>query len=270
MIRRKEGFSLVELLIVIAVIAVLAAVIFPTFAAAKRRSRVASCQSNLRQIYSAFELYLQDWDECYPNTGDPYLWMGRRWRWPLKQYMSLAAQQTPGDPLTSQGGRAGVLLCPDDPLAPTQWEGTSYAYSMSFYVSAEDINDMTGIQQTWSDRTPCTSRRKGDVVFPAQKVLLTEWLSNHEPPRVGFGSWEGGRNYIFADGHSAYLKAKQIKPANDGWPDVNLTRDGLRGQVGLVLLDFCGLFPVFFSVFVHRSLLSGSSGRRAATLPRRS
>lgn len=230
MTHRQRGFSLVELLIAIAVIAVLAAVIFPTFAAAKRRSRVASCQSNLRQIYSAFELYLQDWDECYPNNGDPYLWMGRRWRWALKDYVSLSARQIPGNPMKSDGSRSGVLLCPDDPVAPTQWEGTSYAYSMSFYLSLEDVNAMTSIQQTWMGKPPCTTRGKGDVIFPSDKVLLTEWLSNHESPRVGFGSWEGGRNYIFADGHSTYLKAKKIRPANDGWPDINLTHDGLRGK----------------------------------------
>jgi prepilin-type N-terminal cleavage/methylation domain-containing protein/prepilin-type processing-associated H-X9-DG protein len=198
---RRKGFSLIELLIVITVIAVLAAILFPTFAAAKRRSRAAACESNLRQIYAAFELYLQDWDECYPNTGDPYLWMGRKWRWVLQDHLNFSAHQSPGDPLKSSGNRPGPLLCPDDAAAPAQWDGTSYSYSMSFYLSPGRINAMTAIQQTWTDRPPCETCRKGDVVYSSQKVLLTEWLSNHELPHVGFGSWEGARNYLFADGH---------------------------------------------------------------------
>jgi len=230
MTRRQSGFSLIELLVVMAVIALLASILFPAFAAAKRRGRSASCQSNLRQMYTAFELYLQDWDESYPNTGDPFLWMGRRWRWPMKQYVALSAQQEPGNPMKSKGNRAGVLLCPDDNAAPSQWEGTSYAYSMAFYHTPDQINAMTRIEQTWTDKPDCISRKKSDVVYPAEKALLAEWLSNHEVPHVGWGSWEGGRNYLFADGHCLYLKAKRLISANDNYPDINLTHDGIRGK----------------------------------------
>lgn len=226
----RRGFTVIELLVVITVIALLAALIFPTLAGAKRRSRAASCQANLRQIYAAFELYLQDYDESYPNTGDPFLWMGRKWRWVLQDHLRFSAQMMPGDPLKSRGNKPGPLLCPDDTAAPTQWDGTSYSYSMCFYHSPDQINAMTTIAQTWTDRPECVTCRKGEVDYPSQKVLLTEWLSNHEKPHVGFGSWEGARNYLFADGHCLYLAAKRIKPANDGWPDINLTVDGIAGK----------------------------------------
>lgn len=213
-----------------AIIAVLASILFPAFAAARRRGRSAACQSNLRQIYSGFELYLQDWDDMYPNTGDPFLWMGRRWRWPMKDYLALAAKQVPGDPMKTTRNIPGVLLCPDDNSAPLQYDSTSYAYSLAFYHTPDQINAMTAIQQTWTDTPECTSMSRSNVQYPSDKALVTEWLSNHELPHVGWGSWDGGRNYLFTDGHCLYLKAKQIKAANDGFPDINLTHDGIRGR----------------------------------------
>lgn len=53
--RDDRGFTLVEVLVVMAVMTVLASILFPAFAAARRRGRSASCQANLRQIYTAFE-----------------------------------------------------------------------------------------------------------------------------------------------------------------------------------------------------------------------
>src|SRR5262249_45132370 len=52
---------------VIAIIAILAAVLFPVFAQARAKARQAVCLSNLRQIGNALEMYLQDYDERMPN-----------------------------------------------------------------------------------------------------------------------------------------------------------------------------------------------------------
>ena len=71
LIRRANGFTLVELLTVIAIIAVLAALLFPVFAAARGKAREITCVSNLRQIGLAFKMYAQDYDELYPWAVDP-------------------------------------------------------------------------------------------------------------------------------------------------------------------------------------------------------
>lgn len=62
----RSAFTLVELLIVIAIIAVLAAILFPVFARARENARRASCQSNLKQIALGAMQYIQDYDEHYP------------------------------------------------------------------------------------------------------------------------------------------------------------------------------------------------------------
>ncbi len=72
----KSGFTLVELLVVLAVIVLLAAMLFPVFAQVRARARQATCASHLHQIARAGLLYLQDNDErfpsCYLSDTPPY------------------------------------------------------------------------------------------------------------------------------------------------------------------------------------------------------
>jgi len=65
------AFTLIELLIVIAVIAILAAILFPVFAAAKESAKASTCISNERNIATAILLYVSDFDDhMVPNeTG---------------------------------------------------------------------------------------------------------------------------------------------------------------------------------------------------------
>ncbi len=63
---RGGGFTLVEMLVVVAIIAILASIMFPVFSRARAAARKAACASNLRQIGTAFELYVSDNDECFP------------------------------------------------------------------------------------------------------------------------------------------------------------------------------------------------------------
>src|SRR5687768_7397049 len=66
--KKRIGFTLIELLVVIAIIAILAAILFPVFARAREAARKASCQSNLKQIGSAWLMYVQDYDETTPQN----------------------------------------------------------------------------------------------------------------------------------------------------------------------------------------------------------
>lgn len=62
----KQGFTLVEILVVIAIVALLAGLLFPVFSNARESGRIATCASNLKQIGTAIALYANDNRERYP------------------------------------------------------------------------------------------------------------------------------------------------------------------------------------------------------------
>ena len=216
---KQYAFTLIELLVVIAIIAILAAILFPVFAQAREEARKTVCASNQKQIGLAFQMYLQDYDEMYPDTGNPYLFAGRFWRWPVMPYLGIGQQQQ-GSTGTARNGSPEILLCPSDSLSRAQFDGTSYDYSAAFYYTPPQINqahfgDLLS-PPSWLVPTP---QSEAAVIYPAQKALLAEWYTNHQHPGqpVGFwGSgytlpstpgpdcWTGARMVAFADGHVKY------------------------------------------------------------------
>ena len=65
----QRNFTLLELLVTIAVIAILAALLLPALNAAKEKAQSVSCKNNQRQIYTGIMQYLGDNDEWMPQNG---------------------------------------------------------------------------------------------------------------------------------------------------------------------------------------------------------
>jgi prepilin-type N-terminal cleavage/methylation domain-containing protein len=65
----SRGFTLVELLVVITIIGILAAMVFPAMTSAMRRTARMTCGQNLKQVQIALEAYFNDNENTYPYTG---------------------------------------------------------------------------------------------------------------------------------------------------------------------------------------------------------
>lgn len=69
---KKKAFTLIELLIVVAIIAILAAIAVPNFLEAQVRSKVSRCFADMRSIVTAIESYRVDYNR-YPPTRLPFV-----------------------------------------------------------------------------------------------------------------------------------------------------------------------------------------------------
>ena len=68
--RKTTGFTLIEMLIALAIIAIIAAILFPVFAGVRERGRRTMCQSNLKQLALAMQQYVQDNEGQYPSVNN--------------------------------------------------------------------------------------------------------------------------------------------------------------------------------------------------------
>ena len=71
-VRTHRGFTLVELLVVIGIIAVLIAILLPALTGARRAANAAKCLSNLRQVVTAFQFYAADYKNAIPVARQDY------------------------------------------------------------------------------------------------------------------------------------------------------------------------------------------------------
>jgi len=210
------------------------AILLPGLGKARRFARRTGCAANLRQIDVAMHMYLGANDDIYPCAADPlpktnptdpnvWLWMGRGWRNFIAPFL--------GGKIDADN--PSVFLCPVDLASKEKYDSTSYAYSMAFYHSSAQIDGMNSTEDTYKNPQPPVVQKCVNVAKPSAKIIIGEWFSNHQKIEQGSDSgwwtWEGQRNYLFADGQVRFIKAEEIRPANDGLPNPNLTKHGIEG-----------------------------------------
>jgi prepilin-type processing-associated H-X9-DG protein/prepilin-type N-terminal cleavage/methylation domain-containing protein len=125
-IRSRRGFTLAELIMVMAVITVIAGLMMPVLAKARKRAHQAVCLSNLYQLGVAFEMYVQDSDDTLPcgfALRDPSH-SDIKGQFVRSSGVGWAAQLYPYDK------HDRIFLCPDEPsTAGGLGPGVSYGFN---------------------------------------------------------------------------------------------------------------------------------------------
>jgi len=121
------AFTLVELLVTIALIATLAALLFPAFGRAGESGRAAVCLSNLHQIGLALQLYVQDYHNHLPYMRDRSL---------------TTTNELPGPDtvLSNYVGNIHVMQCPSD--RQNLFLSTGSSYSWNSLLNGQDADHL--------------------------------------------------------------------------------------------------------------------------------
>ena len=173
----KRAFTLIELLVVIAIIAILAAILFPVFAQAKTAAKQTGEISGLKQLGTAFQLYISDYDDVafplyYTDPAQPG--MPVRWPWLLMPYVKNV------DVYFSPADAEGLAFKASRATNPS-WDylfglSPSWGYNQRLFAPDDQV---TGLP------VPIPM---SNVNLPSDALLLVSsyWGTNATSPRTGY------------------------------------------------------------------------------------
>jgi prepilin-type processing-associated H-X9-DG protein len=188
---RRSGFTLRELLLLLLVVGMLAALSFPVFFRARDNERTRTCQSRLKQICLGFLQYAQDYNDHLPRVSFQYPRFDRgsfaAYGWAGTLYPYLRSVQ--------------LFQCPSEPTAASPHEDPSRRDFTDYYmnrnlsgVRLDKIEEpaLVILSGDGNDGTDNTDARY------ALRAIPSQWRLNEKSPAYRHGSTG---NYLFADGH---------------------------------------------------------------------
>lgn len=210
---RFRGYTLIELLTALAVLLILAALILPVIGQTRRKAWQTTCISNQRQTGSALSLYVQDFDETYPNSRfDPPgssksgSLETRSWRSVLAPYLH----------------NRQVMVCPANPdnrLPANDPNFTiSYAANMTFNPRDYPIvppSDSTGSGIFGKALSPGV--KSVSVVRPAECIAVVETV--HLPDSAFVVDFAADYAIQDANGHTAVVYKDCLFTGHSGLSD---------------------------------------------------
>ena len=200
----RHGFTLVELLVVVAIIAVLAAVLFPVFSRVRQKSHEVACVSNLKQLLAASAMYAQDYDRTLvpARAGTAPGTLGYSWCVLLQPY--LKSEQILFCPLEREGQVA----------ARTTDLPHSYGINFSLTFNAGGFSSAP-----YTYRIAALDDVSSLIMFFDLKPGLEAMGSSYATDRLRRvdGRHFGRANFGFLDGHAKSMTAEETAEPKNLW-----------------------------------------------------
>ncbi len=211
---KRMGFTLVELLVVISIIALLMAILIPALGASKERAKVLLCEGNIRQLAFALSMYANDW-ETFPHAfhdtflepppggflGNP---MYDRIGWWWLNYVTDYSPKNPGRPST--------IVCPSRNIKSGMLKNDVLCGNYGVNVSVCKVSGSLLGRDEFVGRPLQISdiSRAGEtlLIVDSGYAMITWWHAADSPPVSLGGTIED----------TAYIPGLDINKDRELWP----------------------------------------------------
>jgi prepilin-type N-terminal cleavage/methylation domain-containing protein/prepilin-type processing-associated H-X9-DG protein len=164
----RKAFTLVELLVVVAIVGLLVGLLVPAVQASREQARIANCASNMRQVGLAMAYYCDshrgNWPET-THTAQPDPVTGKylaAWVYSLARYTEDVD---------------AIRICPSDPAGELRLRGKGTSYTMNGYLSKE-------ARPSFENRKKLPTTHRTIVAFELAEVKDQGAMSSGNPQDI--------------------------------------------------------------------------------------
>jgi prepilin-type N-terminal cleavage/methylation domain-containing protein/prepilin-type processing-associated H-X9-DG protein len=205
--RPQAAFTLIEVLLVIAIIGILVALLLPSLSKAQMRGKRVQCVNNLKQIGLAFQTYAHDHNDKYPmqvstNSGGTMEFVTAAERPSGSFYFAFRHFQSISNELLDPR----LLICPADTRSAAATFAALQNENVSYFVA------------------PLAQAGESDSIVAGDRNITGAWSSRGSVLRIGsdnFVGWthelhDGQGNILFGDAHVDLLNGQGLLAALGG------------------------------------------------------